>query len=210
MTEQPPEPADSGGDAVASPIVSPEQAGVQPTPPLTLDAVGNGLRAMAQRLDAVEDNTVTTVTDLTSLNQRVDALQQVVDDLVEKDRTPIPPEPWAARASPAEWTELSDWVDWLNTAYEVIGEQIPACWPAHPGVVEEVAGIWRAWIRAVVSDTRAKHAGSPELTGWHDRWLWAALRRLRTDHYLVSNCRAGSHETPKRSIHPTDRSLLPR
>lgn len=207
MTGQTPGPH-HGGDAVASPAASSEQATGEQAP-FTLAAVGSGLRVVAERLDAIEDHTVSTVTDLTALNQRVNGLQAVVEDLVKKDRTPIPPEPWAARATAEQWTELVDWVDWFNTVYEVIGEHIPPCWPAHPGVVEEVAGVWRAWVAAVVADTRAKHAGSVDLSAWHDRWLWAAIRRLRADHYAMSNCRPGSHESPIRSIRPTDRSLLP-
>lgn len=202
MTEEPAAP-EHEGEATASPDAAP------PEVPLTLAAVGNGLRTLAGRLDAVEDHTVGAATDFADLVQRVDALGLAVDALVKKDRTPIRPEPWAKRATPQHWVELTNWVDWFNSSYEMIGDQIPPCWPAHPGVVEEIAGLWRAWAHAVIADTRAKQAGATDLTAWHDRWLWPAIRRLRADHYEISHCRPGAHESRKRSISPTDRSLLP-
>jgi len=66
---------------------------------------------------------------------------------------------------------------------------IPPCWPAHPGVVEELAGLHRSWTRARITDELAKNNGSNDLTAWHGRWLWPCLRRMKAGHYRTTNCR---------------------
>lgn len=175
---------------------------------LTLAELSGGLRDLAGRVDDIEDSVAGSDDELGELREDLAALGQVVADLVKKDQTPIEPLPWAARASSADWEALCDWVDWLNGSYEFITASIPACWPAHAGVVEELAGLWRAWIEATVADTRAKRAGSSALTAWHDRWLWSTVNRFVRDHYLIKNC-TYTHESRQSVAVPTDRSRVP-
>ena len=101
-----------------------------------------------------------------------------------------------------------DWVDRLSMDYSLFGDYpILPCWPAHPGVVEELAGIWRAWISAVLADDAAGAGGSASLTAWHHQWLWPCLTRLKASHYSISSCRH-RHEPGRTNRPVTDRFIL--
>ena len=80
---------------------------------------------------------------------------------------------------------------------------------AHPGIVEDVAGVHHAWKIAVIDDQIGRKIGGNNLTAWHDRWLWPFLRRLKTGHYRTTNCRSDHHEPERLNVAPTDRQLLP-
>lgn len=175
---------------------------------VSMSAVVNGLRVLAERLEKVEDGQSTAAATLGKVQVDLGALQAVVASLIKKDRTPIPPLAWADRAGADDWVQLADWIDWLISRYEFVSARIPACWPSHPGVVEELAGLWRAWAEATIADTRAKWAGSSDLTAWHDRWLWPTLDRIQHDRYLIKNCHT-THEQPYAPPPRTDRTCLP-
>jgi len=123
---------------------------------------------------------------------------------------PPPPVPqrWADRASADDWTDLFDWVDGLTAGYSLSSDwPLKPCWPAHPGVVEELAGIWRAWIAAVLADAGAGVDGSSSMTAWHTQWLWPCLQRIERRHYGITNC-TERHE-PARTDRPlTDRFIV--
>jgi hypothetical protein len=168
----------------------------------------NSFQQLTDRLDTTED----------AIEQALIALTDSVNDLdgklallLKKEREKdIQPRRWAARATPQDWDQLIDWVDQLNTDYSILSDHtIPPCWPAHPGVVEELAGLHRAWIRAHINDELAKQDGSNDLTAWHDRWLWPLLRRLKAGHYRTTNCRDRHHNEPTQTI-STDRALVRR
>lgn len=73
------------------------------------------------------------------------------------------------RAGPDDWEALFDWVDRLNSEYSLFSDYGGAsCWPAHPGVVEELAALWRAWTAAALADMEAGPAGCSDLAVWHD------------------------------------------
>jgi hypothetical protein len=74
--------------------------------------------------------------------------------------------------------------------------------------VEDLAGLHHAWTIAVIHDELGKHTGSNNLTAWHDRWLWPALRRMKTGHYRTTNCR-DRHHPENSNTWPTDRDFLP-
>jgi hypothetical protein len=173
---------------------------------LSLELLDNGLHELSDRLDHLED---VSADSFEAISKSVLKLQAAVAELVKKEREPVDPQPWAARATPQDWTQLIEWVDWINSAYSILAEyQIHPCWPAHPGVVEELAAVRRAWVRAMVSDSTAKHAGSAEITAWHDRWLWATIMRFKEGHYRISNC-SEKHNPERVKLRPTDHSLLP-
>ncbi|MGI8416127.1 MAG: hypothetical protein ACR2P2_07945 [Nakamurella sp.] len=166
----------------------------------------NGLQELSERVDHVEDASGAT---FESIGKAIVQLQANLADLVKKEREPVEPRSWAARATPKDWAQLVDWVDGINLSYSLQSEfQIRPCWPAHPGVVEELGGLRHAWIRATVADATAKEAGSAELTAWHDRWFWPTLQRLRQGHYRISNC-SEKHTHERVRAERTDRELLP-
>ena len=199
--------ADDRGDSAESPPDSSTPGGGGPgsfTERLTL--IENGLEALAGRLDDTEDAIATT---LETIGGEVAGLNANVEQLVAQERELVKPRRWAARATPKEWKELIDWVDELNSDYSLLSDYtIPPCWPAHPGVVEELAGLWRSWIHAAINDARAKKQGSSDLTAWHDRWLWPCLERIKTTHYGTTNCRQ-SHQPDRRAVSPTNHEMLP-
>jgi hypothetical protein len=47
----------------------------------------------------------------------------------------------------AAWQRLTQWVDWLVATYR-LATVIPACWPEHPTLVEELVGLRVAWVAA--------------------------------------------------------------
>ncbi len=125
---------------------------------------------------------------------------------------PPPPAPtpqrWADRATADDQTALFDWVDALTDDYSLSSDwPMKPCWPAHPGVVEELAAVWRAWIPAAIADDAAGADGSGALTAWHTQWLWPCMKRITKDHYGITSCKPDKHEA-KRSNRPlTDRFI---
>lgn len=117
--------------------------------------------------------------------------------------------PWTDRATAQQWHDLAEWIDWLTHTYEMrAGFEIYPCWPAHPGIVEELAALWDAWRDAA---GRAPVDGSPPgdndaLAFWHDRYLAPVLHRLHAL-YAFHACRH-QHESAA-AAKPTDRDLLP-
>jgi hypothetical protein len=163
---------------------------------------------------------------MTTPEERISALENELEDVREllvgllnaapvdappAGPPPPPPPPvprrWAARATPDDWTALMDWVDGLITGYSLFGDYAPPpCWPAHPGVVEELAALWRAWIVATLADETTGPDGSEELSTWHDKALWPTLRRLEKAHYATSSC-ADRHEPDRTNRELTDRVI---
>lgn len=119
------------------------------------------------------------------------------------------PVPWTDRATAQQWHDLAKWIDWLTHTYEFkTGFQIYPCWPAHPGIVEELSALWDAWRDAA---GRAPVDGSPAgdndaLAFWHDRYLAPMLHRLHAL-YAFHACRH-NHESAA-AVRTTDRDLLP-
>jgi hypothetical protein len=193
-----------------------------------VDQLDSGLRQLARRVDDHEDQILDT---LESLAAELDTLRDELDgkttnravvrqrpgDTVpagnsdDGDTTDEPPKPrrWAVRATPQDWDALIDWVDDLRSTYSLPnGHVVPPCWPAHPGVVEELAGLHRAWINAVIVDDQAAAEGSSAAAAWHDRWLWPLLQRFKSANYRISNC-TQNHVAENASLPATDRAMLP-
>jgi len=182
-----------------------------PTEPTTfgedrVTLVWNGLQELTARLDGTEDAVAAALETLTAAV--ADLKTQLAQLLAKEREKDIPPRRWAARATRKDWDALIDWVDELNASYSLLGDYtIPRCWPAHPGVVEELAGLWRSWTRALINDELAKNNGANDLTAWHDRWLWPCLRRMKAGHYRNTNCR-DRHHPEHALIQMTDRSVM--
>lgn len=177
---------------------------------------------LENRITGVEAAVITAIADLSG---RVDALEP--PDVT--DTTP-PPLRFADRADTDAWADLVDWVDDVNRGYSISPDyEIQRCWPAHPGIVEELAALHSAWIAATISDSRngphpaepaenkkpAKPArpakGGPEYAVWHDRALWPFLDRIRDNRYRIHMCTRNNHvpETSEDLPPATDRVHIP-
>lgn len=148
------------------------------------------------------------------LQQQVADLAEAVQDLLteqeEEEQEPPNPTRWSDRATQEDRTALIGWVDRLNRSYSLRSDFIiPPCWPAHPGLVEELAAVWRAWIVAALHDEAAGSAGSTALTTWHDTQLWPVLRRLKENNYNITNCRSNGHQVSPLTAAATDLTLVP-
>ncbi len=199
---------DDGSDSAESPPDRPENNPVDEPGSFTerLTLIENGLEALAGRLDDTEDAIATT---LETIGGEITDLKANLAQLIAQERELVKPRRWAARASRDDWNNLVNWVDELTGDCSLLSDYtIPPCWPAHPGVVEELAGLWRSWIHAVINDARAKKHGSADLTAWHDRWLWPCLVRLKSGHYRITNCRQ-QHQLERSGSTATDRDQLP-
>lgn len=71
------------------------------------------------------------------------------------------------------WRQLGDWVAWIRSRYP-LARKIPACWPDHPELVEELTALYLAWQQAY-EDADAPLTAAAD---WHDRWLPGVLYRL--------------------------------
>jgi hypothetical protein len=81
-------------------------------------------------------------------------------------------------ATAQDWQDLATWVDWLVCTYDFQPSRADLpCWPAHRGVVEELATLRTAW-RMTAAAGRARKPNDG-LIYWHDRWLHPCVQRLR-------------------------------
>lgn len=175
--------------------------------PYTLEELSNGLEALVVRLDQTEDHFGGALEKVSRAVLEVRGqLAELLKKQTEKD---IPPQPWSARATRGQWNELVDWVDWMQRSYGTLAEfEIYSCWPAHLGMVEELAGLFHSWKRAGNADELATTTGSSDLTAWHDRWLWPLLQRAKGGHYRTTNCK-DRHVPERVTSKPTDQQYVP-
>lgn len=153
---------------------------------------------------------------LEALTELVALLSERVNLVADgSDTEPSPPPPdgteeeppvtsWAQRASDDDWLDLIEWVEWLTTTYELVhftGKLVP-CWPAHGGVVEELAGLRSAWIAA---QRIAVDADTDALAAWHDRALHPFINRFSA--YQLNLCTQDKHKTQRDPV-PTDRDYV--
>lgn len=164
-----------------------------------------------------------------SFDERVHALEEVVDDLstaiVElasgtpagasageaapgdgQDEDAAAPLPWGARASAEDWRDLAAWVDWLAATYDhQPSRAVLPCWPAHGGVVHELAALRTAWTSAATTD--ASDEPGDAMAAWHEGLLRPCLTRLREDYQLKA---CTDRHTPPRPRRLTDHDVLAR
>lgn len=115
-----------------------------------------------------------------------------------------PARSWVARASTEDWRELAAWVDWLNATYDLRpSKSVFPCWPAHGGVVHELAALRTAWVSAATVD--ASDDPGDAMASWHGDVLRPCLARLHED-YTLGACE--DRHKPPRALRPTDPDLL--
>lgn len=183
------------------------------------------LEDLTARVEGIEAVVVKAIAELTA---KIAALEAEPEP--EKAKPPPAPLRWADRADDEGWDGLVKWVDDLNRSYSISSEyQIPPCWPAHPGIVEELHALHMAWIAATIADSRngvqpeepaegkkpakpAKPAkGGGDYSVWHDRALWPFLDRIVQNRYRIHMCSETTHVAEIENDLPvvTDRSLIP-
>lgn len=158
---------------------------------------------------AAEDYTYLTEQEqeyLAEVGEAVASHEVRLERLEEKAKEPTVPRDWITRHKglPA-WTELADWVDWLNANYSMPdARRVRDCWPSHPGMVHVLAGLRSAWRAAVLADEAGKEQGNA-MAAFHDYHLFPFFQRLEdTKLYRCSN----GHRADDVHLR-TDRSRFP-
>ena len=93
----------------------------------------------------------------------------------------------------AQLIELRSWVAWAGPTlffYRLNAHHLPGCWEQHPGVVEELLGLYAAWKAAYAEGEPTQ---SP--TYWHSVFLGPALDRIWGD-YQLGSCAEAGHQRP--------------
>lgn len=146
--------------------------------------------------------------ELKELREAHQDLSKTVVDLLEgraaTDGEDAPEEealvPWT-RGWPSEsaWDELVDWVDLMVDAHAVT--VLPACWPSHEGLVNEIHATRMAWRAAML----ALQAGpTSALASWYAYHWDPLLRRLGE---VSARCRV--LHSPDPAPQHTDRRYIP-
>ena len=150
-----------------------------------LAVVGEALLVVRESLDGLRDS-------VEALHEKQTALEKTV----RRGRRAPESVPWPLTFrhmnqpdATTAWEWLIDWVDWFVTRYQ-LAEELPACWPYHGSLIEELAALAAGWYAAY--DNKAA-ADAPIV--WHER-LARARTRLR-DWDDSTRCRNGTH-TPRR------------
>lgn len=88
------------------------------------------------------------------------------------------------------WIQLCEWVAWLHDRYELsVEERLPACWPQHPGLIEELRAL-KAWREEIY---RAAKPSGQAARYWH-----AEMRQTisAATTFYAAGCRAGHCDAP--------------
>jgi hypothetical protein len=113
------------------------------------------------------------------------------------DRHAATPIEWHAMTEPEYvlgWEQLRDWSTWLISRYRLtLEDRIPACWPQHPELIEELWAL-RAW---------RHEAYGPDGSGQSAVYWHQALTTFLTHvcAWWAGGCRAG-HTNPDPDITP--------
>lgn len=111
--------------------------------------------------------------------------------VIEVEPFPPPPVCWATldpEQAAAALATLQTWVTWLVGRYGLDHRTVPACWPEHGELVEELSALHGAWRVAYAVTTTAT---AP--LDWHTNF--AAARGRLTDWIALSGCRPGQHRS---------------
>jgi hypothetical protein len=186
MTDAPHLPDPGPTDVVGS-----DPAGPDPMLARQLLRHAETLTTLRRDLDQLATQTADTIADLCTRLQTIDDEQ----DTGRQRPFPGPQVAWCwrnigPRAADTLWTELSAWTVWLRGRYP-LARRIPACWPEHPEVVEELTALWLAW-QAAYTDRDAPLTAAAD---WHDRWLPGLLHRFDHGPFAL-DCTTTHHPRP--------------
>lgn len=131
------------------------------------------------------------------LDEQAAALEQVLTTgaPAATDEEPVA-RPWTRGVrSRSDWEALAGWVDEMCSVHAVTA--LPACWPAHEGLVCELAALRDAW-------WAAQHTKpSDDLMSWYSYFWHPFVGRLE----LRDRCRRGHEADPPATA--TDLTRLP-
>ena len=82
--------------------------------------------------------------------------------------------------------QLTDWVDWATWRYTLDHRVIPACWPQHGALLEELSALYTAWQTAY-----NVAAGGDAPLVWIEHF--AAARTRLTEWTARAGCRPDEH-----------------
>ncbi len=126
---------------------------------------------------------------ITALEGRLEALERARPGGPSPDRSePAAPTPFrwdelSATELSSTLRELGAWVTWLTARFRL--DALPPCWFRHSDLVEELTGLWLAWLGAYEREARADEPV---------RWLdWLHRARSRFAHYSP-RCGVGAHK----------------
>ncbi len=133
-----------------------------------------------------------------SVRRALDHLRHAEDAGLEPAGLPLLDRPWDPAGCSAHlraelWPWLDDVAGWLNYAYAwQTASAVPACWPAHPHLVHELAVL--ACLRVTAAEATTPHA----LEEWHRYALPGFTARM--GERLGLGCPPGRHaDWPARS-----------
>jgi hypothetical protein len=148
--------------------------------------------------------------ELTGLVAEVAERLQSLQPPPEQPEEPKPARSWTQRATGRQWAELADWVDWLSANYRfgpTTEHALFPCWPYHPDAAEDLAALHTAWKAAMLADAKNTASGGEQALYWHDRYLYACLKRLKPS---FGECMYGKHAAPGSPVGiTTDRTDMP-
>lgn len=98
----------------------------------------------------------------------------------------------------AEWAQLGQWVHWLVNRYQLTMSQVPACWPAHGALVEELSALRTAWVASYEADTRSPIAGIE----WHQQFDHCRSRMTQWTKAVAGGCDGGKSHKPEGAAPP--------
>ena len=114
----------------------------------------------------------------------IDALEELAraDGDVAASEELTPCIAWVEQASEDDWAHLMDWADWLAQTYDATAHSLFPCWPRHPGIVEDLAGLKLSWEHATSTAADSQWSRTEALAYWHDRYLTGFIARLTQFH----------------------------
>lgn len=124
--------------------------------------------------------------ELALLRGQVDYLLERIAGADGLDARPVVWDRLDADAAAQQWAALTGWTDWLVARYQ-LSEVVPACWYAHPAILEELSALHVAWVGAYCDP--AARASDGVL--WHDM-LERVVLRIR-DRDLAGCATAAAH-----------------
>jgi len=82
---------------------------------------------------------------------------------------------------------LVDWMARIYLRYPDAAAGLPDCWAWHPDVIEELLGLWHAWLAAYHHENAPVSAAAD----WHDRYRPNVVRRITT---TAGRCSLENHQ----------------
>lgn len=140
--------------------------------------------------------------ELALLRGQVDYLLERIGALDGLDARPVAWDTLDADAAAQQWAALAGWTDWLIARYQ-LSEVVPACWYAHPAILEELSALHVAWVGAYCDPAARASDG----VAWHDMLERVVFRIRERD---VAGCATAVAHRADAAPAPSPESLTAR